>query len=124
MENKYYLKDIAEKFNVPEYLLRYYDEKGVINKFRRDDNGYRYMLEADLGFVNTVLCLKKTSMPLKEIITYIELVDQGESTLKQRQEMILKQEKVVLEKQKDLQDQLDFITYKKGFYERLLNDKK
>ncbi|WP_036268828.1 MerR family transcriptional regulator [Mesoplasma seiffertii] len=124
MTKKYYIKEIAEQFNVPESLLRYYDEKGVITKFRRDENGYRYLFEEDLVYVNTVLCLKKTSMPLKEIITYIELVDQGEATLQTRQAMILKQEQVVLEKQQDLQTQIDFINYKKAFYENKLTNKK
>lgn len=103
MTKKYYIKDLAKMFDVPEYLLRYYDEKGVINKFKRDENDYRYMIEEDLGFINTVLCLKKTSMPLKEIIKYLELVDFGEATLETRQAMILKQEQVVLKKRQDLQ---------------------
>lgn len=122
MDKKYYLKDIADKFNVPEYLLRYYDEKGVINRFKRDDNGYRYMLEDDLAFINIVLCLKKTSMPLKEIIKYIKLVDGGTSTLHEREEMILKQEKVVMKKEKELQAQIDFINYKKQYYKEAIKN--
>ncbi|WP_338972731.1 MerR family transcriptional regulator [Spiroplasma endosymbiont of Panorpa germanica] len=114
---KYYLKDIALKFNISESQLRFYDEKGVINKFKRDENNYRYLLEDDLRFVETIICLKKTSMPLKEIIKYIGLVDLGDESLAERQAMILKQEKVVLKNQKDIQEQIDFIEYKKQFYE-------
>ncbi|AUF83439.1 MerR family transcriptional regulator [Mesoplasma syrphidae] len=124
MPKRYYIKEIANKFNIPEYLLRYYDEKGVITKFKRDENDYRYMFEDDLIFVKTVLCLKKTNMPLKEIIKYIELVDQGEITLESRQAMILKQEKVVLKKQHDLEEQIAFINYKKDFYEQAIKNKK
>ncbi|WP_051635993.1 MerR family transcriptional regulator [Mesoplasma photuris] len=124
MENKFYIKDIADKFNVKESLLRYYDSKGLIKKFKRDENGYRYMIEEDLSLIHTILCLKKTDMPLKEIINYVNLVEIGDSTLEERLQMISKQEKIVLKKQEEINEQFDFINFKMKLYKDLLNEKK
>lgn len=124
MEKKYYLKDISTKFGIKEYNLRFYDEKGLIKEFKRDENGYRYLLEDDLKIVDLINCLKKIAMPLENIKRYIELLDEGDASAQERLDLILKQESVVLEKQKSLQQQINFIEYKKEYYKKILNEQK
>ncbi|ALD65950.1 MerR family transcriptional regulator [Spiroplasma cantharicola] len=119
--DKIYLNELAKILKINESALRYYDSRGLIPKLQRDKNNYRFILEDDLAFPKTVICLKKTGMSLKEIKKYLDFVEQGDSSIKQRYEMILKQENIVLNKLKDIQEQIEFIEYKKGLYFKKLD---
>ncbi|ARU90981.1 MerR family transcriptional regulator [Spiroplasma clarkii] len=121
---KFYLKDIAQKFEMKEYNLRFYDEKGLIKDFKRDENGYRYLLEDDLHVIDLIICLKQIGMPLKNIKKYMRLLDLGEKSAKERLNLILQQEKVVLKNQESIQKQIEFIEHKKRYYSKILENKK
>ncbi|AVN62294.1 MerR family transcriptional regulator [Mesoplasma coleopterae] len=114
---KLYIKDISKELSIPEYVLRFYDKKGLFPFFERDENNYRYIEREKLEWVRIVSCLKKSGMPLNKISEYIDLALEGKNTYPKRLEMMIEQEKLVLEKMKDLQEQLDYIKYKKKFYE-------
>ncbi|WP_342258700.1 MerR family transcriptional regulator [Spiroplasma endosymbiont of Dioctria linearis] len=118
---KIYLNELANILKINESALRYYDSQGLITKLQRDKNNYRFILEEDLIFPKTVICLKKTGMSLKEIKKYLDFIEKGDSSIKERYEMILKQEEIVLNKLKDIQEQIEFIEYKKSLYLEKLN---
>ncbi|ATZ21469.1 MerR family transcriptional regulator [Mesoplasma tabanidae] len=114
---KLYMKDISKELDIPEYVLRFYDKKGLFPFFERDENNYRYIKREKLEWVRIVSCLKKSGMPLLKIKEYINLALEGKNTYPKRLEMMLEQEKVVKQKMQELQEQLDYINYKKNLYQ-------
>ncbi|QEH61243.1 MerR family transcriptional regulator [Spiroplasma chinense] len=122
MEKKYYINDIAKKFNISEHTLRYYDKKMLLKNFKRDDNGYRYLNEDDLRTIEVIICLKKTNMSLEDIKHYLKLVEQGRDTLKERQQMIEKQLQEAHSIRKDIDDQIVYLEYKLKFYDDLIKE--
>ncbi|AHI52385.1 MerR family transcriptional regulator [Spiroplasma culicicola] len=121
---KIYLKELASRFNLNESTIRFYDSKGLFPMIYRDVNKYRYIHESDLNWIQTVICLKKTGMSLKEIKHYLDLVQIGESTIKDRYNMILKQEKVACKIRTEIEDQIKYIKWKKTEYENILKEMK
>ncbi|ATZ18640.1 hypothetical protein ESOMN_v1c02560 [Williamsoniiplasma somnilux] len=117
---KLYMKNISTKLNIPEYVLRFYDKKGLFPFFQRDEKNYRFINEDKLEWVNIVICLKKSGMSLAKIKEYINLAMEGNNTYSKRLEMMLEQEKVVLKKMQELQEQLEYIKYKQNLYKQNL----
>jgi len=54
------IKEVSEKFNIKEDTLRYYEKVGMIPPVHRTSSGIRDYNETDLGWVELVLCMRKT----------------------------------------------------------------
>lgn len=114
----YRISDISKILNIPSSTLRYYDKEGLLPNLQKDTFGNRIFKEIDFEWVNTINCLKKTGMKIKEIKEFLILVQEGDSTIDQRLNLIKKQ-KVLVEKQiKDQYKTLEFLNYKTEFYEK------
>lgn len=114
----YLIGDIAKKMNVTTDTLRYYDKEGLLPFAKRNEAGRRIFTEDDLGYVEVINCLKKSAVPVKEIGQFIEWCMQGDQTLEQRYDFMVKRE-VDLERQiKELETQLAFLRWKKWYYAR------
>ena len=61
-------------------------------------------------------CLKKAGMPLKEIRAFMDWSRQGDATIDQRLDLIEKQRQSVLDQQKQLEDTLLMLDYKRWYY--------
>ena len=86
----------------------------------RGESGYRVFSEHNIQTLRLIECLKLTGMPIKDIRTFFEWVQQGESTIQKRYEMFLHQRSVVEEQIRQLQKTLDVIVYKCELYERAI----
>ena len=51
----YTIKQVSEKTNLSEYVLRYYEKEGLLTDIGRRGNGFRHYTEEDLD------CLLYTS---------------------------------------------------------------
>jgi DNA-binding transcriptional MerR regulator len=102
--------------NVSVHTLRYYDKEGLLPDVERV-NGRRVFTDKDFGWLKVLNCLKNTGMPIKEIRSYINLCKQGDSTLQERYEIILRQKKSIEQQIEFLQYNLKEINYKEWYYE-------
>ncbi|MBE4704414.1 MerR family transcriptional regulator [Spiroplasma platyhelix] len=118
---KLYLNDLIKKFAISGATIRYYHEQGLMPFLKRDSNGYRYLNEVDLSWVEVIVCLKKTGMSLKDIKKYLDLCTKGQSTVSERHLMIIQQQEIVQAKIAELQNELDFLKYKEEYYQKLVN---
>ena len=95
----YSIGQVSKMFDLPIPTLRYYDKEGLLPFVRKGSSGARVFEEDDVDWLIIVECLKGTGMPLKEIRTYIQLCQQGDTTLQKRLEMFKKQkEEFILQK--------------------------
>ncbi|AOG60402.1 MerR family transcriptional regulator [Spiroplasma helicoides] len=120
MNKKYYINNLAKMYSISEHTLRYYDKKNILTCFKRDTNGYRYIEENDLRFIELVICLKKTNLSLKNIQRYLQLIEQGETTMKERFQIIDKQLKIAIKMRKDIDEQINFLKNKIEIFKKLL----
>ncbi|QEN07675.1 MerR family transcriptional regulator [Oceanispirochaeta crateris] len=115
----YSLKEMKELSGLSEDTLRYYEKIGILPGISRLPNGHRQYSQHDLDWLQFVLCLRSTGMPLKEIKTYRELQERGDSTVLQRKVLLLSQKEKILGELDTLHLALKRINHKIEYYDSL-----
>ena len=113
----YTIGEMAQKLNVAPSTLRYYDKEGLLPFVERSSGGIRMFKEEDMEWLRLLGCLKKAGMPLREIRSFLDWSRQGDTTIGQRLELIEKQRRSVLEQQRQLEDTLLMLNYKRWYYQ-------
>lgn len=117
---KFLIGEISNMYDISPDTLRYYSKEGLLPFVKKNAAGRREFTEADLGYLDVIVCLKKSGVPIKEISIFMDWCMQGDKTLKERFEFIEQQEKYLQQKKNELQNQLDFIQWKKWYYKTAL----
>ena len=115
----YSMRDIKGMTGLSDDTLRYYEKEGILQGIMRLPNGHRQYSRHDLDWLQFVLCLRSTGMPLKEIRTYRKLMEQGDSTAEERKSLLLSQKEKILKELDTLQGALTRINYKIDYYDSL-----
>ncbi len=113
----YTIGDAAKKLGVQPTALRYYDKEGLLPHMERSESGIRMFTEDDFEWFRFIERLKRSGMPIKEIKRYVDLYEEGDSTIEERREIVHARKEAVERQLADLQEALDFITYKCWFYD-------
>lgn len=79
----YTIKETSILTNVSSYTLRYYEKEEILFP-KRDLQGNRLYSEDDIRWINFVVRLKNTQMPILKIKEYTKLFLEGEQTNTQR----------------------------------------
>jgi len=118
----YTIKEVADKMDVSEHTLRFWAKSGFFPFVKRDSNNIRRFSESDLDWVKIVKCLRSVGTENKSIKRYIDLCIIGDSTIKERYQIILDTKKKALEQLDELKTQLNLLDYKENYYKRLIKD--
>lgn len=106
------ISEVSVKFNIPESTLRYYEKKGLLPRIERDEAGRRLFSEVQMALLQTVICLKNTRMPIREIKQYMDWIQEGDTTIERRLEMMTKHKQNVLDEISLMTDSLQGIDEK------------
>lgn len=112
----YTIGEAAKRMNVSTSTIRFYDKNGLLPFVERDENGRRQFKDNDFNFLQVISCLKKSGVPVKTIRDFIQLSLQGDTTLTQRYDYLDYEEKQLEAKIAELNEQLDYLRYKKWYY--------
>lgn len=118
----YSIGEVAEKMGLTVHTLRYYDKSGILPLVERSENGRRVFTDKDLVMLNTIECLKKTGMQLKDIKQYIDWCKEGPSTAQKRFELFEERKNAVENQIKELKKALKTINYKYEFYKNAVEN--
>ncbi|MEH7436993.1 MerR family transcriptional regulator [Neobacillus drentensis] len=108
----YTIGQVAKMNHLSISQLRYYDNQGLLPFLKRAENGNRVFDENALKFLEMILCLKNTGMPIKEIKQFIERSMNGSDTIPQRLKMMKQHEITVLQQIRDTEENLKKIQQK------------
>lgn len=86
--NFHSIGQLARQSGVSPHTLRYYEAAGILRPAGRGANGHRRYVQADRAWLEFVLRLKQTGMPLADIRAYADLRAAGEITLQSRLSML------------------------------------
>lgn len=117
----YRISEIAKMLNVSIHTIRYYDKEGLF-PFVKRVNGVRVFEDKDFPWLRMLNCLKNINMPIKDIKTYVDLALRGDETLKERYDLILKQEENIERQIKELKYYKKQIDFKKAYYEKAIEE--
>jgi DNA-binding transcriptional MerR regulator len=76
--------ELSRQSGLSAYTLRYYESAGILKPVGRTPSGHRRYHREDVIWLDFVLRLKRTGMPLAEIKRYARLRAQGEETTRER----------------------------------------
>lgn len=117
------MKEACRQTQLPYETLKFYCNQGLVPNVKRDKNNRRIFDERDIAWINSLNCLKNCGMSIAEMKEYIELCLIGESTIPERKVILDNKRKSLVEQLKQVQDCIDYIDWKQGFYDDVLSGK-
>lgn len=118
----YTIKEVADKMDISEHTLRFWAKSGFFPFLTRNNNNVRMFSENDLNWVRIVKCLRSVGTQTKDVKKYIDLCIIGDSTIKERYQIILDTKAKALEQMDELKKQLELLDYKENFYKNLIKN--
>ncbi len=88
MQTELSIQQVAQQTGLSIDTLRYYERIGLIDPVSRATNRHRRYTEDDLEWIFLLIWLRKTDMPLTQIIHYLQLRRQGPQTLTARRAIL------------------------------------
>jgi len=108
---------VAAAIGLSTHTLRYYEQAGLIRAVGRTAAGHRLYSPADLDWLQFVMRLKATGMPIAGMQAFAALRAQGEATVGARRELLTAHRDAVLVQIAELQTNLNAIVDKISYYE-------
>lgn len=115
----YSIKEVADMMNVTTATLRYYDDEGLLPNIKRV-NGRRVFEDEDFKWLKLLSCMKEINMPIKKIREYVVLMQEGDSTLQARFDMVMEQKRNIEAQIAELQECLSVFDFKEEYYKRAI----
>jgi MerR family transcriptional regulator, aldehyde-responsive regulator len=114
------IAEVSEQYGLSTDTLRYYERVGLIPPVNRNESGIRDYNELDLRRVDFIKCMRGAGLPVEVLIEYMGLVQQGDSTIEARKEILIEQRDLVAARLEEMQKTLDRLNYKIEVYEKAL----
>lgn len=114
------IKDVAEKFDLSQDTLRYYEKVGLIPKVNRNSSGIRDYTEQDLRHVEFVKCMRQAGLSIEVLAQYISLYQDGDKTASDRRQILVDEREKLQERMVEMQETLDRLDFKINNYDRVL----
>ena len=119
----YSMKEASQLCNMTYDTLKFYCNEGLVPNVKRDKNNYRIFDDNNIGWLNSLSCLKKCGLSIKEIKEYLEYCLQGQSTILERKIILSQKRETLVEQMKIIQESIDYIDSKQQFYDDVLDGK-
>jgi DNA-binding transcriptional MerR regulator len=109
---------VSEQYDLSTDTLRYYERVGLIPPVHRTESGIRDYSELDLRRVDFIKCMRSAGLPVEVLIEYVALVQQGDSTIEARKEILKEQRAELIARMAEMQKTLDILDHKLDVYEK------
>ena len=119
----YTMKEVCRETGMTYEALKFYCNEGLVPNVKRDANNHRVFDDRDVAWIKSLTCLKNCGMSIQEMKVYIGLCLQGEKTIPERKVILAQKREDLLKKMAELQDSIDYIDWKQGFYDDVLSGK-
>lgn len=119
----YTMKNICDELHIPYETLRYYCNEGLVPNVKRDQNNYRIFDDRDLNWLNSLQCLRKCGLSIKEIKEYLNLCLEGPASIEIRKNILAVKKEKLLKEIESIRESIEFIDHKQDFYDGVLEGK-
>ena len=110
------IKEVAEKFDMTNDTLRYYEKVGLVGPVKKNSSGIRDYSEEDLKRIEFIKCMRSAGISIEVLKKYVDLYDEGESTKLERKHLLEEEQDKLEEKIKTMTEALDKLKYKIELY--------
>ena len=110
------ITQVSKKYDINPDTLRYYERIGLLPTIPRKSNGNRYFNEGMQGWIEMIVCLRHSGVPVEKLIDYADMLRAGDSTLHAREDLLKEQLQELEDKKKDLNRSIDRLKHKISLY--------
>ncbi|WP_251717274.1 MerR family transcriptional regulator [Lactobacillus agrestimuris] len=110
------ITQVSKKYDIKPDTLRYYERIGLLPTIPRKSNGNRYFNEGMQGWIEMIVCLRHSGVPVEKLIDYADMLRAGDSTLQAREDLLKEQLQELEGKKKDLNRSIDRLKHKISLY--------
>ncbi len=114
------IAEVVEEYGLSADTLRYYERIGLLRPVRRNASGVRDYGEEDCARISFVKCMRGANVSIEALIEYMQLFDEGDSTLEARRQILIEQRDAARERLQRIQAGLDRLDYKIAHYDELI----
>ena len=114
--NKMTIKEVAEKFNMTNDTLRYYEKVGLIGPIKKNSSGIRDYSEEYLRRIEFIKCMRSAGISIEVLKKYVDLYAKGENTKLERQQLLEEEQDKLEEKIKTMTVALEKLKFKIELY--------
>lgn len=111
------ITEVSKKYALSQDTLRYYERIGLIPAVNRNKSGIRDYTDEDCKWVEFIKCMRGAGLPIEVLIEYVELFQDGESTIQARKEILIEQREKLIERMEEMQKTLERLNFKISRYE-------
>lgn len=97
MELVFSIQQVAEQTGLSIDTLRYYERIGLIEPVRRAANGHRRYGQHDIAWLQLLMRLRETGMPIAQMVRFAQLRRQGPATATERRLMLEEHQRALQE---------------------------
>ncbi len=119
----YSMKEVCEQTGLTYETLKFYCNQGLVPNVKRNKNNFRVFDDRDVAWINSLNCLRNCNMSIQEMREYIDLCMQGQGSIPARKIILEEKRKSLLQEMQRLQEAVDYIDWKQGFYDDVLSGK-
>lgn len=119
MESSLTIHQVAQRTGLTAYTLRYYERIGLIAPVARATGGQRRYAAADMDWLDFLLRLRTTGMPIHRMQAFASLRSEGNVTAQARREMLEAHHAQVLEQLQALQHSEKVLAGKIAYYRQV-----
>ncbi len=106
------IQEVSEKYSLSADTLRYYERVGLIPHVTRTLSGIRNYSDLDVRRVEFIKCMRSAGLPIEVLIDYMGLVQQGDSTIEARKNILEEQREQLIARMNEMQKTLDILNHK------------
>ena len=110
------IKEVAEKFDMTNDTLRYYEKVGLVGPVKKNSSGMRDYSESDLKRIEFIKCMRSAGISIEVLKKYVDLYAKGDSTKLERQQLLEEEQEKLEEKIKTMNDALEKLKFKIELY--------
>lgn len=116
----YTINQAAKKTGITVPTLRYYDREGLLPFVTRKPSGIRVFKEDDIEKLHVITCMNNSGMSSKDIRKYMQLCEEGDSTLQERLQIFYERKKAAKRQIEVLNQVMETSNHKIWYYEILI----
>ncbi len=110
------ISEVSKRYGISQDTLRYYERIGVIPPVHRTESGLRDYTEEDCGWVELAGCMRGAGLPLPALAEYVRLSQEGDGTIPDRRELLMKQKERLALQIEAIQKTMERLEYKISCY--------
>lgn len=114
------IKEAAGRLGVSQHTLRYYERARLLLPVERGASGHRRYSPRDLDWLQFLLRLRSTGMPIADVAEYARLVRIGDSSFGDRLALLERHERTVRAQVAEYKEHLKAVQFKVNYYRELI----